>query len=173
MGCARHTVQSPAHLRFISARRTLYSMVDTRLHLDKFMPYRLSVASNAVSGAIARAYRARFGLKIAEWRIIAVLAHAEPLTQLGIAQATEMDKITVSRAVRALMERGLVTRAVGASDARERQVRLSEEGRRLHKEIAPLALEAEARFLNALEPAERDALMRALIKLKHEADKPA
>lgn len=141
-------------------------MVDNRLHLDKFMPYRLSITSNAVSGAIARAYRARFGLKIAEWRIIAVLAHAEPLTQFGIAQATEMDKITVSRAVRTLMERGLVTRAVGEADARERQVRLSAEGRQLHRDIAPLALDAERELLGALSIEEREVLMAALAKLK-------
>lgn len=144
-------------------------MVDKRLHLDNFLPYRLSITSNSVSGAIARSYRARFGLKIPEWRIIAVLAHAEPLTQLGIAQATEMDKITVSRAVRVLMDRGLVTRAIGQADARERQVRLSEEGRRLHREIAPLALEAEEHLLAALSPEERETLMATLLKLKHAA----
>ncbi len=36
----------------------------TALKLDDFLPYRLSIASNAVSDAVAGAYRARFGLKI-------------------------------------------------------------------------------------------------------------
>ena len=35
------------------------------LRLDDFLPFRLSVASNAVSGVIARAYQRRFGLKVA------------------------------------------------------------------------------------------------------------
>ena len=44
------------------------------LKLDAFLPYRLSVASNRVSGTIAGAYQARFGLRIPEWRLLTVLA---------------------------------------------------------------------------------------------------
>jgi len=45
-----------------------------RLRLQNYLPYRLSVAANAVSKLIARAYEDRFDLKIPEWRLIAVLA---------------------------------------------------------------------------------------------------
>ncbi|MGA2364065.1 MAG: MarR family transcriptional regulator, partial [Steroidobacteraceae bacterium] len=51
-----------------------------RLRLQDYLPYRLSVASNAVSRLIARAYEQRFGLKIPQWRLIAVLADEGPLT---------------------------------------------------------------------------------------------
>ena len=44
------------------------------LRLDAYLPYRLSVASNAVSGLIARAYEDRFGLTVPQWRVICVLA---------------------------------------------------------------------------------------------------
>ena len=40
------------------------------LRLDSYLPYRLSVASNAVSGLIARAYEDRFGLTVSQWRLI-------------------------------------------------------------------------------------------------------
>ena len=45
-----------------------------KLHLEKFLPYRLSVLSNTVSSAIAAAYFMNFGLTIPEWRVMAVLA---------------------------------------------------------------------------------------------------
>ena len=45
-----------------------------KLHLEKFLPYRLSVLSNTVSSAIAAAYFMNFGLSIPEWRVMAVLA---------------------------------------------------------------------------------------------------
>ena len=51
------------------------------LQLDAYLPYRLSVASNAVSRLIARAYEGRFGLSVPEWRLLAVLAEGEGLTQ--------------------------------------------------------------------------------------------
>ena len=44
--------------------------------LADFLPYQLSVASNAVSGLIAERYRKRFALKVLEWRVMAVLGDA-------------------------------------------------------------------------------------------------
>ena len=41
--------------------------------LAGFLPYQLSVASNAVSDLIAERYRKRFALKIPEWRVMAIL----------------------------------------------------------------------------------------------------
>ena len=73
-------------------------MPDSALRLDGYLPYRLSVASNAVSRLIARAYEDRFGLTIPQWRLIAVLAEDGPLTQQAIGSRTVMDKVTVSRA---------------------------------------------------------------------------
>ncbi|HNN57079.1 MAG TPA: MarR family transcriptional regulator, partial [Novosphingobium sp.] len=49
--------------------------------LADFLPYLLSVTSNAVSDRIADEYRARFGLKIPEWRVMAVLGDAGAQTQ--------------------------------------------------------------------------------------------
>lgn len=46
--------------------------------LDDFLPYQLSTASNAVSDLIASEYKSRFGLKIPEWRVMAVLERAVP-----------------------------------------------------------------------------------------------
>ena len=41
--------------------------------LKEFVPYLLSITSNAVSGRIALEYRQRFGLSVPEWRVMAVL----------------------------------------------------------------------------------------------------
>ncbi|WP_308223002.1 MarR family winged helix-turn-helix transcriptional regulator [Sphingomonas sp. J344] len=80
------------------------------LKLDAFLPYRLSVASNRVSGTIAGAYQARFGLRIPEWRLVTVLAEFGSMSQQALCGRTQMDKVTVSRAAISLHERGLVTR---------------------------------------------------------------
>ena len=61
--------------------------------LDRFLPYRLSVASNAVSTRISQSYRKRFGLKIPEWRLIAILAEHDSMTPQDIGQAGELDRI--------------------------------------------------------------------------------
>lgn len=138
-----------------------------RLRLDTFLPFRLSVASNAVSRTIARAYEARFGLKVAEWRLIAVLAEGHGLTQQAIVERTVMDKVTVSRAALALVERRLARRDPNPHDARSHLLSLTEEGDALHAEVAPLALSMEAELLHGLsrkEVAELDRLLKRLEK---------
>jgi hypothetical protein len=46
-----------------------------RIDLERFLPYRLSVLTNVVSGAIASVYQQRFGLTIPEWRVTVLARH--------------------------------------------------------------------------------------------------
>ena len=115
------------------------------LRLETFLPYRLSIASNRVSDLVAEAYDRLFGLSIPEWRVIAVLGEAAPLTQLAIVRQTVMDKMTVSRAVRPLVERGLVDRTPHSGDKRSSLLSLSDAGRTLYESVGPEAL-ATAKF---------------------------
>ena len=116
----------------------------TRLTLDAFLPYRLSIASNRVSSAVATAYQALFALKIPEWRLIAVIAEGEAMTQQALGAATQMDKVTVSRAAIALVDRGLVKRAPNPDDQRSHLLSLSKAGQALYESVAPKALALEA-----------------------------
>lgn len=140
------------------------------LRLQDYLPYRLSVASNRVSGLIARAYQARFGLTIQEWRIIAVLGAGEALTAQGLCEATAMDKVTVSRAIRALDTRGLLTRTPNPADKRASDVRLTADGEAIYAEVAPLALAYEQALLDSFSGEERDQLMALLEKLEARLD---
>jgi DNA-binding MarR family transcriptional regulator len=136
------------------------------LRLDQFLPYQLSVASNAVSSAIARTYETLFGLRVPEWRLIAVLAEEEGITQQTLVARTEMDKMTVSRAAQALVSRGLVTRVPHGIDKRSHALALSHDGRALYAQIAPMALELERRLLTELGDREIAQLKATLAKLK-------
>lgn len=140
------------------------------LKLDAYLPYRLSVASNAVSGLIARAYEDRFGLTIPQWRLICVLAEDGGRTQREIVARTGMDKVTVSRAARGLANRRLIRRSENQADGRSHVLALSREGARLHGEIAPLALAYEAALIAGLAPAEVAQLKRLLMRLQSAAD---
>jgi DNA-binding MarR family transcriptional regulator len=136
------------------------------LRLDKFLPYQLSVTSNAVSSAIARTYEVLFGLRVPEWRLVAVLAEQEGVTQQALVARTEMDKMTVSRAAQALVTRGLVTRVPHGRDKRSHTLALSDEGRALYAQIAPKALELEQKLLEQFGAREVEQLKKTLAKLK-------
>jgi DNA-binding MarR family transcriptional regulator len=134
------------------------------LRLDDFLPYRLSITSNLVSEVIASAYRALFGLTIPEWRLVAVIAESEGITQQQVGQRTRMDKVTVSRATLALVGRGLVSRSPHASDRRAQMLELTASGRDLYAAIAPKALELERQLFAGFTPAELDTFTALLRK---------
>ncbi len=142
---------------------------DGGLQLDSYLPYRLSVASNAVSGLIARAYEDRFGLSIPQWRLVCVLAEDGGLTSVQIVARTVMDKVTVSRAAQGLVKRHLVARSQNRMDARSHVLALTEAGRELHFEIAPMALAYEAALIAGLTPDEVNLLKRLLGRLQSAA----
>ncbi len=141
--------------------------------LAGFLPYQLSVASNAVSSLIAERYRKRFGLKIPEWRVMAVLGDAEvsgcELTQRDLTAATLMDKVAVNRAVKVLEDRGLIARMPNPEDGRSHLLALTGEGRAIHAEVMPLARATERELLEGLEPGEEAALRRLLAGLRQRA----
>ncbi len=141
--------------------------------LEHFLPYRLSVLTNTISGAIARLYARRFGLTIPEWRVMAVLGRFGPLSANAVCRRTAMDKVRVSRAVARLVARGLVARRADPHDRRRAVLRLAAGGRATHDRIVPLARAREARLLDALSPDERATLDRLLAKLQARADELA
>src|SRR4029079_5277563 len=122
-----------------------------RLILERFLPYRLSILSNRVSRAIAARYARAFSLTIPEWRIIAVLGRRPGLTAKEIAEATEMDKVAVSRAVARLGAAKRVAARADRDDARRQILSLTSLGENVHARIAPIALDNERRLLATLD----------------------
>jgi DNA-binding MarR family transcriptional regulator len=139
------------------------------LRLQNYLPYRLSVAANAVSRRIARAYEDRFGLTIAQWRLLAVLADEGPLTQQSLCGRTIMDKVTVMRAARELVRRRLLRRLPNPADGRSHRLVLSRTGRHIYRQIVLLALEHQARLLDGISSRDRDRLEGLLRQLEHTA----
>jgi DNA-binding MarR family transcriptional regulator len=137
--------------------------------LAGFLPYQLSVTSNAVSSLIAERYRKRFGLKIPEWRVMAVLGDSGSLTQRALTAATLMDKVAVNRAVKVLEERGLIARVPNPGDGRSHLLALTAEGRAIHGEVMPLARATEADLLGGFAPDEEALLRRLLAGLRERA----
>lgn len=136
-----------------------------KLRLDTFLPYRLSVLSNAVSRKIADMYEREFDISIWQWRILAVLGESEGLTSTEVAARTLMDKPAVSRAAASLVERGLITRTSDTSDRRKAELRLSADGRKVYDAVIPRALAYERELLGALSESDAGTLHRLLTQL--------
>ena len=140
------------------------------LRLDHFLPYRLSVAANAVSTRISQSYRKRFKLKVPEWRLIAILAEQDRMTPQDIGKAGELDKITVSRAAAALLRRGLIMQDRNPEDGRSHYLLLTDAGRALYGEVAPAAKALEAELLAGWSVEDRETLVTLLGRIEAAAN---
>jgi len=139
--------------------------MSTELILENFLPYRLAILSHTVSTTIAQVYEKRFGLSIPEWRVIAILGRFPGLSAVEVAERTFLDKVAVSRAVTKLIKNGRIDREFADADRRRSILNLSEEGRRVHDEVAPLALQFESDLLDGLDDDERQKLNTIMDRL--------
>jgi DNA-binding MarR family transcriptional regulator len=133
-----------------------------KLHLEGFLPYRLSVLSNTVSSAIAAAYFANFGLSIPEWRVMAVLAANPGLSAAEVTARTAMDKVAVSRAVATLLAAGRLRRTTAPADRRRTHLALTTAGARVYGQVVPMALDYERQLVAPLSRSDRGTLDRIL-----------
>jgi DNA-binding MarR family transcriptional regulator len=125
------------------------------LELENFLPYRLSVLAQLVSGSLHDLYAGPFRLTVTQWRVMAALGRFAPLTASDVGQRIVMDKVAVSRAVAGLMKRGLVERATDRNDRRRASLKLSARGRAMHARIVPIALTYEKHLYEVLTDEER------------------
>lgn len=142
-----------------------YTPENAALRLSTFLPFRLSVLSNAISQRIAELYDREFGLSIWQWRVMAVTADSPGISATEIGQRTQMDKVAVSRAVAGLIEMSYLERRPSASDARRSNLVLTDAGMGIYELIVPLALSEEARLVSALSDKEQAELERLMGKL--------
>ncbi|WP_375427098.1 MarR family winged helix-turn-helix transcriptional regulator [uncultured Sphingomonas sp.] len=106
-----------------------------------------------------------FGLSIPEWRLVAVVAETGGTSQNAIGARTRMDKVTVSRAAIALVDRCLLQRGDNPGDRRSHLLTLTPAGRELHAAVAPKALELERRIFAGFGRAEVEAFMAMLRRI--------
>ncbi|WP_305805226.1 MarR family transcriptional regulator [Stenotrophomonas sp. YIM B06876] len=152
---------SPSEYHPSSPVRTSRVLLD----LEQFLPYRISVLSNRVSGNIAKLYGDRYGLSIPEWRVITVLALYPGLSASEVSDRTAMDKVAVSRAVARLLERGFIKRETHGDDRRRSVLALSAAGFEVYETVAPLVMEVTRKLMSVLTEEEEQTLEKLITRL--------
>jgi len=131
--------------------------------LEHFLPYRLSLLTNTISQGIARSYSREHDISVIEWRVMAVLGRYSGLTASDIVERTAMDKVAISRAVKSLMEKGLLERKTDRGDRRRRRLIITRDrGQKVLQKIVPEAQGYEQFLLQSLTAAELENLNRMI-----------
>jgi len=139
----------------------------TGLSVDDFITTLVVRTANSLRRVVTLPYAEQFGLTMAEWRMLSVVAEAEPLPFSEVVKRSETDKSLVSRALRQLETRGLVElEAVDGAYRRGVTCRLSKQGKALYKRAMPVAQRAQAAMIRVLNDEERLVLYKTLHKLR-------
>ncbi|WP_077755540.1 MarR family transcriptional regulator [Shewanella psychrophila] len=167
--------------------------LESSLILKHFLPYRLVNLAQNVSEKFAEVYQDKFNLTVPEWRILVHLFEqasvVEQVKEAEQSNATNkegkdnvegkaggisakdltvlasMDKSTVSRAVKIMLDKGYLVKHTNENDKRASLLKLTQEGKKLYLAIAPEALKWEASLLDVLSASEYRDLMRIIDKL--------
>jgi MarR family transcriptional regulator for hemolysin len=132
-------------------------------------------------GRLLRTYadqKARsFGMTRAQWAVLLRLERHEGLKQSDLAEALDIQPITLTRLVDRLCDNGLVERRADRSDRRAKLLYLTPAARPLIDRIADRVEELSETVLEGIEPAEVERMLSKLglarENLKHAIDKQA
>lgn len=138
---------------------------DAPLKLEQFLPYRLNVLASVVSLSLSRVYAERYAIGVPEWRVLVTLGQYGTMTGKEIGAHSHMHKTKVSRAVALLEERKMIARRANRADMRESFLSLTQVGRNIYEDLAPIALDFTQRLSEAIDPADRAAFERAIDRL--------
>lgn len=141
------------------------------LHLEHFVPYRLSILSNVVSSTIAKTYRNKFELSVTEWRIMAVLGEFPGLSGEEVSLKTQIEKSMLSRAIQKLLKRNLIERSIDNNDRRKQILTLSSEGKKIYQQTVPMSLRYETELLQCFNPEEQQQFSQLVDRLYKHANK--
>lgn len=149
----------------VSSRRSASAQVTDVIDFDRYVPTvvsrfmsKLKISSNAF-------FASRYGLTLLEWRILSYLAAEGASSAYEIWTNGSLDKAAVSRAIRALNERGLISvDAVKAAKRKKTRIDLTSQGHELHAATFEEVVTRHERLVNGLA---KDEIETFLGVIKH------
>lgn len=124
---------------------------ETEFELAGFLPYQFNVIAGRLSRDFEKRYKSRFGITVAQWRVVAHLHEAGTVSVREIHRKVDMDKSKVSRAAARLESSGYITKRQSASDRRLVDLALTAKGREMMCELSKLALSYQKELLASIE----------------------
>jgi DNA-binding MarR family transcriptional regulator len=140
-----------------------------QLPQDRRFSYRFNTIAHALAQHMLLQIDRKFGLNLAEYRILTVLADRKSPSIRDIAAHTQLDKAHVTRALTDLIGRGLVSQIVDKRDRRLRVVKLTRAGQAIITATLPIATARQERLERRLTASELRVLWKALAVLTEES----
>jgi len=127
--------------------------------------FKLAVAVNLNASVFYQQYARRHDLALTDWRVLALLVSRPGISARELSEVLAVDKMSITRAVRRLLDRGRIRATSNSRDRRRLALSVAPKGAVLYDRIAPHAWRHQERCLQDLSAAERAALDRLLTKV--------
>ena len=139
--------------------------------LDDMLLYVLWQLQAAARRPVVRLCEAQFGITRREWRMLAQLADSEGMPSSALAERAALDRAQTSRAVSALVPKGLVVRTPRPGNRREVLLHLTERGRALYAALLPRVAAINQELLSVLSETEVATLDALVQRLRAQAER--
>jgi DNA-binding MarR family transcriptional regulator len=141
------------------------------LSLERRFGYRLHMISRSLGQHMLIHAGREYGLNLAEYRVMTVLANRKSPSIKDIAAHTDLDKAHITRALANLARRGLAGQKVDASDRRLRDVRLTARGLAMITALDRFVIARQRRLEQRLTKTEIEGFWKTMSVLADEAGK--
>jgi DNA-binding MarR family transcriptional regulator len=135
------------------------------LPIDSSLFFRLVRVVNLTARPFVETLSRTHELTLNEWRVMVVLASHPGVAATEVADATGLDKMSVSRAIAALARKRRLLKSADPADGRRTLLSLSAAGRGLFQRIGESAAEREAQLFAGVSAAEQEQMARTIDRL--------
>lgn len=142
---------------------TSHSGTKPEFHLRP--PYQLVLLGNRLNATNSKHYLARYGVGVIEGRVLCALADTDQAAAADVSAKLGVDQASVSRALRSLVDSGLVEIMDDKNDGRRRVLRLTATGCTLQERLVADILHRTEIALDGFSPAERSLLSEFIKRL--------
>ncbi len=137
------------------------------LVVHDFLTVKLSALVSSLKRKVTASYARPAGLTVPEWRLLSLIAELGVISFGALVVQSTTDKAQVSRTVKALEERGLVSIVPETEQDRKRLAcSITPAGQALHDQVIGTARRMQAEVICQLSAQERDHFFRALARLQ-------
>lgn len=111
------------------------------------------------------------GATRAQWRVLARLSRQDGLRQVDLADALDVEPITLCRMVDRLEEAGLVERRKDEEDRRAWRIHLTQKAGGVIRDLQAIGADFHTDALDGISDAEQAAVADVLTRIRHNLDK--
>ena len=137
----------------------------SELPLDEFITFRLLRLTNQLNRQAGKILASQVGLRLPEWRCLAILGAYGPLQVNQIAAKLSADKGLISRSLSSLERSNLIKTKRSAEDKRQIEIALTTRGKNTVNAMMPIMQKRQRVLFDALSKKELKELHRMIDKL--------